>query len=148
MMRLEVARQAMAEILESTNDQMIISEGRLQVGKVEEEANAAFGDEMQKLLLVHPKRQYVFEETFLAGVRTSKKRDKPGRLRCVLLSDMLLVLAPLPDSDEVYVKLVLPLASLGLVRKANSEYIFLIFLVRWMWRTELLRMCTVTSCAT
>ncbi len=122
MLRLEVARQAMAEVLESTNDQMVISEGRLHVAKLEEDANSVFGDDTPRIALSQVRRQFILDETLLAGVRSSKKRDKPERLRCVLLSDMLMVLAPVPEGDgELFIKMVMPLASLTVTDVADGS---------------------------
>ncbi len=106
--RLEVARQAMAEILESTNDQMIISEGRLATIKLEEELNGVFGEEKVELAL--PRRQFICSDLLMVGTRSNRKRKKPERLRVVLYSDVLLLLAPLEGEAEVfYLKHVLPL---------------------------------------
>jgi len=114
--RLEVARQAMAEILESTNDQMIISEGRLTTVKLEDELNSVFGDDTSKLELSLSRRQFVCSDTLMVGTRTNRKRKKPERIRLELFSDLLLLLAPLEgDASELfYVKHVFPLSALTL----------------------------------
>jgi hypothetical protein len=117
--RLEVARLAMAEILESTNDQMIISEGRLTTLKLEEELNAVFVDEKVQLAL--PLRQFVCSDTMMIGTRSNRKRKKPVRLRLTLFSDVLLLLAPLEgEADVFYLKQVFPLSSLVVTNVADG----------------------------
>lgn len=127
--RLSAAYNVMTEVLESTNDQMVISEGHSALAKLEDEVNALIAgvDEKEgipKLTLNVKNRQRICEDTMMVSYRNErkKKKEKAERMRCVLTSDCIMVLQC--EGEEAYFKSLVPLSLAAVVDVSDGSEVY------------------------
>ena len=111
--QLEQARSVMGEILQSTNDQMVISDSHIALAKLQAELNAA--DDASDLQLKVPCRQFIYADTIMVGTRAGRRKEKSERATCVLTNDCVLVVIRDDPSAPPLLRMVLPLVQLKVV---------------------------------